>query len=78
MKIAVIQHQPRWLPLCIAVRFVARMEYRSSVISWGEVKLVVVVARLYDRSSEVDWEMVFRRFWLDVVRDVLVALESRF
>ena len=60
----------------IAVEPVGRMEYCSGVVGGREVKLVVVLASFYERCAEVNREAVFGGFWMGVVRDVLVGLES--
>ena len=52
------------------------MEYCSGVVGGREVKLVVVLASFYERCAEVNREVVFRGFWMGVVRNVLVGLES--
>jgi hypothetical protein len=52
------------------------MEYCSSVVGGREVELVVVLASFYERCAVVDREVVFGGFWMGVVRDVLVGLES--
>ena len=43
------------------------MEARSGVVSRGQVQLVVVLARKFESGSEVDSEVVFRRFVVRVV-----------
>jgi hypothetical protein len=63
-------------PSHIAVELVAWIEYCSSVVGRREVELVVVLASFYKRCAEVNREVVFRGFWMGVVRDVLVGLES--
>lgn len=52
------------------------MEYCSGVVGGREAELVVILSSFYERRAEVDREVVFGRFWIGVMCDVLVGLES--
>jgi hypothetical protein len=54
------------------------MEYCSSVVGGREVKLVVVLKRLKYSSLEVNCEVVFGRFVVLVMYNVVVVLKSIF
>jgi DNA-directed RNA polymerase subunit E'/Rpb7 len=51
------------------------MEYCCSVVSWGVVKLSVVVAGDNKRSAQVNSDVIFWRFVVRLVVNGVVVLE---